>query len=227
MPLPLVLSVNVGMPRRVEWAGRHVVTSIWKSPLAGRVDVAGDNVAGDAQSDRRVHGGPDKAVYAYAIEDYQWWEEELGASLAPGTFGENLTLAGLDLGQAVVGQTWEVGTARLVVTQPRMPCFKLGMRMGDAGFVSRFDDARRYGVYLRIAQAGEIGAGDAVRVGAGPAHGLTVSLVAEIQKTLDADGMERLAGTPDVPSNLREWAGRQLARGHVHRSARGRGAASR
>jgi len=205
-------SVNVGTPRTVAWAGRQVKTSIWKAPVEGRVAVEGINVAGDRQSDLRVHGGPDKAVYAYAAEDYRWWEAALGSDLAPGTFGENLTVAGVDLGRAIVGEVWDVGSARLQVTQPRLPCFKLGIRMGDADFVSRFDDAGRYGVYLRIVHAGEVGAGDAIRVVSRPAHGLRASFIAEVQRSRDADGLDALLGISDVPEEWRTWAARQIAR---------------
>src|SRR4029079_17647984 len=131
----VVVSVNVGLPRTVEWFGRQVTTAIWKEPVADAVAVRGVNLAGDDQADRRVHGGVDKAVYAYATEDYEWWAKQLGTALAPGTFGENLTVAGVHLGSRVVGEQWRVGTARLEVAQPRLPCFKLGIRMGDASFV--------------------------------------------------------------------------------------------
>lgn len=210
--VPSVISVNVGAPRTVGWAGRKVTTSIWKDPVPGRVRVAGINVAGDTQSDLRVHGGPDKAVYSYSVEDYRWWASELGSELTPGTFGENLTVAAVDLQNAVVGEIWATGTARLVVTQPRMPCFKLGLRMGDAGFVQRFEDARRYGVYLRILQPGDVGAGDAITVVSQPDHGLTASSIADLQHTRDIDGLEALLGVEDVPDEWRVWAVRQLGR---------------
>jgi MOSC domain len=102
-----VVSVNVGEPREVEWAGRRVRTAIWKTPTEGRVPVERDNLLGDAQADLRVHGGPDKAVYAYASEDYRWWEGQLGAPLDPGTFGENLTTEGVELDSAVIGEVWQ------------------------------------------------------------------------------------------------------------------------
>src|SRR4051794_16466748 len=110
-----VESVNVGAVQSVEVDGRSVLTAIWKSPVDGRVALRGVNLAGDDQGDRTVHGGPDKAVYAYAREDYDWWASELGRSLEPGTFGENLTVAGLDLNASVIGERWEVGTALLEV----------------------------------------------------------------------------------------------------------------
>jgi MOSC domain-containing protein YiiM len=158
-----VASVNVGEPRQVEWAGRIVTTAIWKQPTVDRVPVNHDNLAGDAQADLRVHGGPDKAVYAYASEDYRWWESELDSHLEPGTFGENLTTAGVDLARVVIGERWSVGTTELEVAQTRQPCFKLGIRMGDAAFVERFDGARRFGVYLRINETGELRVGDEIR----------------------------------------------------------------
>lgn len=169
-----VVAVNVGRPRTVEWAGRRVRTAIWKHPVEGRVEVRGVSLAGDDQADRRVHGGPDKAVYAYATEDYRWWESELGRRLGPGTFGENLTTEGIDLQAALVGERWRVGTAVLEVCQPRMPCQKLGIRMGDARFVRRFDAAGRYGTYLRIVEEGDVGAGDQVVGLSRPAEGLTI-----------------------------------------------------
>src|SRR5207244_12000742 len=130
-----VVSAKVGARRTVEWHGRVVETGIWKAPVDRRVPVRGVNVDGDQQADLRVHGGVDKAVYAYAAEDYEWWSSKLGRVLEPGTFGDNLTVAGFDPSDAVIGSQWHIGTAMLQVTEPRLPCFKLGMRMGDAGFV--------------------------------------------------------------------------------------------
>jgi len=127
-----VVSVNVGRPRTVEWHGREVRSAIWKEPVAGRLRVEGVLVEGDAQADLRVHGGPTKSVYAYAVEDYRWWSEQVGEELGPGTFGDNLTIEGIDPVRTVIGERWAIGTAVLRVTEPRIPCFKLGIRMGDA-----------------------------------------------------------------------------------------------
>jgi MOSC domain-containing protein YiiM len=157
-----VVSVNVGAPRDVEWQGRIVTSAIWKTPTEERVRVAGVNLAGDDQADRRVHGGVDKAVYAYAMEDYAWWAQTV--DVEPGSFGENLTTEGIDLRACAVGDRWHVGTVALEVAQPREPCFKLGMRMGDEHFPDKFEQAARPGAYLRIVTAGELGAGDAIVV---------------------------------------------------------------
>jgi MOSC domain-containing protein YiiM len=207
-----IVSVNVGAPRVVQWAGRQVETAIWKEPVRGRVALAGVNLAGDGQADRRVHGGADKAVYAYAVEDYRWWESELGEPVLPGTFGENLTTTGVVLAAAVVGEVWSIGSALLAVTQPRLPCFKLGIRMGDASFVSRFDEAGRHGVYLRVVAEGDIGAGDPVELVSRPDHGLTAYAIADTYEAPTPAALLQVVATPGVPESWRSWAERLLDR---------------
>jgi len=197
--------VNVGTPRDVSWRGRRVRTSIWKAPVDGPVAVRGVNVAGDDQADRGVHGGPDKAVYAYAVEDYTWWSEQLGDELLPGTFGENLTIRDVNVSDALVGERWRIGTTLLEVAQPRLPCFKLGIRMGDQGFVRRFSRAERYGAYLRIVEEGHVVAGDAVEVVARPDHDVTVSLVGRAY-VRDKALAHRLLAAPALPAKWRTWA---------------------
>ena len=174
-----VLFVNVGGVRTVDVGDRSIETAIWKSPVEGRVPVRGVNVSGDDQADRSVHGGEHKAVYAYAWEDTLWWQEQLGRELEPGNFGENLTVRGVDVPRAVVGERWRVGSALLEVSEPRFPCFKLGLRMGDPGFVKRFAAARRTGAYLRIVEEGDVGAGDPIEIRERPDHGVTIGLFAE------------------------------------------------
>jgi MOSC domain-containing protein YiiM len=203
-----VLSVNVGTPRLIEWLGRVEATSIWKSPVDGRVTVRGVNIVGDDQADRRVHGGPDKAIYSYAREDEDWWAEQIGRPLEAGTFGENLTLQGMDVTGAVVGERWEIGGTVLEVAQPRMPCWKLGARMGDPGFPDVFSDAGRPGAYLRIILEGDVGAGDAVRVIHRPAHGVTVGEVARIYHSA-RDEAHRLLDVPELAVVLKRWAARR------------------
>lgn len=177
-----VVSVNVGRPRTVTHMGRLRETAIRKEPVDGRVVVSGVNLEGDEQADKRVHGGPEQAVYAYAREDYEWWERELGKPLEPGTFGENLTLEGVDVTNARLGERWQIGSVVLEVASPRLPCWKLGQRMGDQRFVQRFADAARYGAYLRIVREGELGAGDSVRVDHEGAS----------EETIRTDGLRRL-----------------------------------
>jgi MOSC domain-containing protein YiiM len=200
-----LVSVNVGRPQPVGLRrGRTVKSAIGKAPVDGRLRVAGVNVDGDDQADRRVHGGPDKAVYAYAREDTAWWEGELGRELGPGAFGENLTVEGVNVSGAVIGERWRLGTVELEVCQPRFPCFKLGLKFGDAQMLRRFTLAERPGAYLRIVRAGEIGAGDAIEVGDRPGHGITIALVARAVM-IDAALLVHAASAPALPGDLAEW----------------------
>ena len=205
-----VISLNVGVPRVVRFRGRDIKTAIWKEPAEGPLAFRGVNVAGDDQADRTVHGGHDKAVYAYSVEDYSWWSDELGQDIGPGTFGDNLTTSGIDVSGAVVGERWRVGSAVLEVAQPRTPCFKLGIRMGNnQRFPRRFSLARRPGAYLRIVEEGQAQAGDAIEVVLRPSHGLTVRDVATI--TYDGKGRAaELLNAPELPETYREWAGKAL-----------------
>jgi MOSC domain-containing protein YiiM len=207
-----VLSVNVGLPRTVEWYGRQVETGIWKAPVAGRVAVRGINLEGDRQADLRVHGGPDKAVYAYALEDYEWWAEVLGAPIEPATFGENLTVRGLALDELVIGSRWQVGTTVLQVAQPRLPCFKLGIRMGDAEFVDRFDAAQRFGAYFRIFEEGDVGAGDELTLVHPRVDGITIGELGRSMHGTTRAFLTQLRDDADVPESWQAWAERALAR---------------
>lgn len=186
-----------------------MTTAIWKEPVTGAIRVEGVNLAGDDQADRRVHGGPDKAVYAYAIEDYEWWSSHVGP-VGPGTFGENLTTAGVDLTAAIVGDVWQVGTAVLQVSQPRMPCFKLGIRMGDDTFTRTFALAGRPGAYLRIIEPGLIEAGDQIRTL--PASQPSVSVGALASGNLTRDELIAVAADDRVPNGWRLAADQELAR---------------
>jgi len=209
--IPRIVSVNVGRPRSVRWQGRDVVSGIWKEPVDGSIEGVGVNLDGDDQADRRVHGGVDKAIYAYATEDYDWWEPVSGR-LGPGTFGENLTTADIDLNAASIGDRWQVGTAVLEVAQPRQPCFKLGMRMGDAAFPGRFDAAGRPGAYLRIIEPGRIGAGDPIVVT--PAERPAVTIGDLAGDGFDEQLLRQIAADERVPDGLRRGAARALERSH-------------
>jgi MOSC domain-containing protein YiiM len=197
-------SVNVGTPRPIDRAGEPTTSAIWKEPVSGRVAVRGVNVEGDDQADRSVHGGPDQAVYAYAAEDTEWWEAELGRSLGPGAFGENLTLRGVDVSGALVGERWRIGTVLLEVSSARIPCWKLAKRMGDPRFIKRFAQAGRPGAYLRIIEEGELGAGDPVEVVERPNHEVTVWLVAHAYEQ-DRSQLVRLLTAPALPARWRKW----------------------
>ena len=204
---PTIVSVNVGVPRTIEWRGRQVTSAIWKDPVDGPVEVAGVNLDGDDQADRRVHGGTDKAVYAYATEDYEWWATTRGP-LAAGTFGENLTTAGIDLTASHVGDRWTVGSVVFEVAQPRQPCFKLGIRMGDDHFPDLFEAAKRPGAYLRIVEAGTLAAGDTIRVE--PAATPAVSLATLVADDSDEATLRQTAADQRVPEGWRKAAVRAL-----------------
>ena len=202
-----LISVNVGRPQQLSVRrGRPLMSAIGKARISppARVRVAGVNVEGDDQADRRVHGGPDKAVYAYASEDAAFWATELGRELGPGAFGENLTTEGLDVSGAVVGERWRIGTVELEVCQPRLPCNKLALRMGEPQMVKRFAKASRPGAYLRIAVEGSLGAGDAIEVLSRPSHGITVRDVSDAI-LLDETLLAHAASAPELPADLAAW----------------------
>lgn len=205
LPRGRVVSVNVGAPRTIEWEGRRIRTAIFKEPVDGPVEVRGVNLAGDDQADRRVHGGTDKAVYAYGAEDYAWWSELFGVEIGPGWYGDNLTVEGFDLRDAWVGERWMVGSCVLEVSEPRLPCYKLGARMGTADFVELFGRMGRLGTYLRIVEEGSVAAGDDLAVVSRPEAGLTVAELARSQEGDDAGLLARVAAHPAVSE---KWAGR-------------------
>jgi MOSC domain-containing protein YiiM len=155
-----VRALNVGLPREVEWHGQRVSTGIFKSPVDGRVSLRRLNFDGDRQADLTVHGGAAKAAYCYPFEHYDYWTGALGRDLPFGAFGENLTTTGLDEHGVHLGDEFVVGTARVVVTQPRLPCYKLGIRFGADDMVKRFQQSERSGFYVAVIEEGDVGAGD-------------------------------------------------------------------
>jgi MOSC domain-containing protein YiiM len=209
-----VLSVNVGLPREVVWRGRPVTTGIFKDPVAGPVRIRALNLDGDRQADLRVHGGHDKAVYAYPSEFYELWRGERPDIAFPfGQFGENLTTEGLVDGDVNVGDRFRVGTAELIVTQPRLPCFKLGIKMGRDDFVTEFLDRGLLGFYLSVAREGEVEAGDpVVALGRDP-RGFRVTEVARLyaRDRHDVEGLERAAELDVLPESWRQYFRRRLS----------------
>jgi MOSC domain-containing protein YiiM len=200
----VLLSVHVGRARAVQTRRDPVVTAIWKHRVDGRVSVRGVNLDGDDQADRTVHGGPDKAVYAYADEEVQAWQRELGRDLGDAAFGQNLTTHGIPVSDAIIGEQWLIGTTVLEVAQPRQPCFKLGIRVGEPGFVKRFAHASRPGAYLRIVKEGDIGAGDRIEVASRPGHGITCRMVSDAILR-DPTLLPAVVRAPELPSGLRAW----------------------
>jgi MOSC domain-containing protein YiiM len=199
-----VLSVNVGGPRTVETARRPVTTAIWKTPVAGRVRAHGTNLEGDVQVDRQNHGGPYKAIYAYAAEDLAYWERHLGRPLGPGAVGENLTTWGIDPNTALIGERWAIGSTLLEVSEPRSPCYRLALRHQDPRLVRAFVAAERPGAYLRILQAGDIGAGDPIHVVWKPDHDVTIRLAFRAW-LIDRSLIPRLRHAPQLPPAWQHW----------------------
>jgi MOSC domain-containing protein YiiM len=210
-----VVSVNVGLPRRVRWNGREVTTGIFKNPVDGRIPVRRLNLEGDRQADLTVHGGAAKAVYAYPLEHYAFWRNELGGELPLGAFGENLTVDGLPLEQDIaVGDRFRIGTAVLVVTQPRLPCYKLGVRFGRRDMVKRFLASGRTGYYLAVEAEGDVGAGD--RVETLTSHPARIP-VAEITRVYardrdDLTTIEQLVALDALPEDWRTYFENKLGR---------------
>ncbi len=160
-----LLSVNVGRPRLVQHQGEVVSTAIFKKPVAGPVAVAELGVEGDDQADQRVHGGVDKAVYAYSDDDYAWWRQQFEArDFQPGEFGENLTTSQLASDEVRIGDRYRIGSVLLEATQPRQPCLKLGIKMRDSRFIKWFHQAERPGTYFRVVETGTLQAGDAIEL---------------------------------------------------------------
>jgi MOSC domain-containing protein YiiM len=188
-----IVSLNVGLPREVLWHGRSVTTGIYKEPVAGRLALRRLNLDGDRQADLTVHGGAYKAVYCYPVEHYQYWKKELpGRELPMGIFGENFTVHGLLEEEVHLGDRFGVGSAEVAVTQPRLPCYKLGVRFGADDMVKRFLASGKGGFYLAVHQEGEVGAGDEIKVISRDANAVPVSEITRLY-VLKRWGTEELA----------------------------------
>ncbi len=198
-----ILSVNVGQRTPIANAKASGITGIYKNPADGPVVVTPLGLDGDFIADTKHHGGIDQAVYVYGTADYDWWAAELGRPLAPGTFGENLTVAGLASGELAVGDRLRLGEVVLEVTAPRIPCATLAARMGDPAFVKRFRAAERPGAYCRVIREGLVAAGEAVALEpfAGPRLGLPESFRDFYTKAWDEAKLRRhLAAPIDIRS---------------------------
>lgn len=208
-----VISINAGLPRDVEWRGQIVQTSIFKEPVAGTVTVRRLNIDGDQQSDLIVHGGAEKAVYVYPFEHYAFWRQELPSLEFPfGAFGENFTTTGLDEDSVHIGDRFRIGSAEFVVTQPRMPCFKLGIRFGRPDMIKRFLQSGRTGFYLAVTREGEVTAGDAISLIASDPDAITVANVVSLYAS-DADNQDllrRVSGLSSLPEGWRDYFRKRL-----------------
>jgi len=208
-----LVSVNVGLPRGVPWLGKAVQTSIWKSPVEGRIRVSKLNLDGDRQSDLSVHGGVDKAIYVYPSEHYAFWRGRIrDADLPWGAFGENFTTEGLLEGQVQVGDRLRAGSAEFIATQPRMPCFKLGIRFGSPEMVKHFLQSKRTGFYLAVLREGDVGAGDPIEHEESEERGLTIADVVNLYTT-DSENQELLRRATELsalPDGWKEYFRKRL-----------------
>jgi MOSC domain-containing protein YiiM len=178
-----VVSVNVGLPRTITWKGRTLQTGIFKAPISGRVQVRTLNLDGDRQADLSVHGGPDKAIYLYPSEHNGYWQGEFPEMELPwGMFGENFTTEGVLEETVNIGDRWRIGSALVMVTQPRVPCYKLAAKFGRQDIVKRFLASGRSGFYLRVMQEGKMGVGDPIELMNQDRHGVTVTDVIKLYR---------------------------------------------
>jgi MOSC domain-containing protein YiiM len=208
-----VISVNVGLPREVAWQGQTVITAIFKRPVEHAVALRRLNLEGDQQADLQVHGGPYKAVYAYPSEHYEFWRQELpGMELPWGAFGENFTSEGLLEDAVCIGDRFRVGTAVVAVTQPRMPCYKLGIRFGRRDIIKRFLASRRTGFYFSVEQEGEVRARDAMELLAAESSRVSVAEIVNlyVAESPEPELLQRAAGLAALPANWRDYFLRQL-----------------
>ena len=211
-----LISVCVGLPREVIWKGKSITTGIFKHPVTGRVMMRSLNLDGDQQADLTVHGGGEKAVYAYPSEHYAYWRQELPDEELPwGAFGENLTVEGLLETTVNIGDRFRIGTAELMVTQPRFPCFKLNLKFERDDMVKRFMHSRLSGIYFSVVQEGEIGAGDAIELVSRDENNVTVADIVQIYvREADEDLVRRAVQVPALAVDLRADFQQQIKRRH-------------
>ena len=200
-----LISVNVGLPRVVTLKGDPVSTGIFKEPVAGRVMLRTLNLDGDRQADLSVHGGPSKAVYVYPSEHYDFWKREFpGLKLPWGMFGENFTSAGLFESEVNIGDRFRVGSAIVMVTEPRMPCYKLGIKFGRSDIVKKFLASERTGFYFAVLQEGEVAAGDPIELIEQTDHSVRVSDITRLY-TREKRNLELLRRAVEVEALPESW----------------------
>ncbi len=211
-----LVSLNTGLPRDVTWLGRSVTTGIFKEPVQGRVPLRKLNLDGDRQADLSVHGGEYKAVYAYPFVHYDYWKKELpGRALPMGVFGENFTIDGMLEGSTYLGDRFAVGSAEVIVTQPRLPCYKLGVRFEADDMVKRFFHSRRTGFYFAVSREGEVGAGDEIKAVSRDPNQVPVAEITRLyaeKRYVDADvaSVRRVLQVAALPESWKQYFRQRL-----------------
>jgi MOSC domain-containing protein YiiM len=211
-----LLSVNVGLPQTVTWKGRMVTSGIFKAPVNGRVHMRRLNLDGDRQADLSVHGGPNKAIYAYPSEHYAYWRGEFpGMELPWGMFGENFTVAGVIEETSYIGDQFRIGSGVVMVTQPRVPCYKLAAKFGREDIIKRFLASGRSGFYLKVLQEGEVGPGDTIEAVGRDNHAITVADIARLYygQSNDLDLLQRAIQIEALPEGWRDYFQQRIAQG--------------
>ncbi len=216
-----LVSLNIGFPREVTWRGMNVTTGIFKQPVEGRVALRKLNLDGDRQADLTVHGGEYKAVYCYPLVHYDYWKKELpGRELPMGSFGENFTIDGLRGDSVHLGDRFSVGSAEVVVTQPRLPCYKLGVRFQSDDMVKRFLASGRMGFYLAVTREAEVGVGDEIKVvardsNAVPVTEITRLYIAKRYGDDELNSVRRALQVAVLPESWKEYFRERLAQAHA------------
>lgn len=208
-----VISVNVGLPQEIEWNGKIISTGIYKEPVDGPISLKKLNLEGDGQADLTVHGGPNMAVYVYSANHYEFWKKQLPShELNWGAFGENLTVEGCSDDEVCIGDRFRMGTAEVQVTQPRVPCFKLGIRFGDQGMVKQFMNSGRFGFYLRVLKEGAIQADDGIeKISQDSAQVAVSDIMMAYQNPDMKDLMQKIITVKALPKSWREHFEKLLA----------------
>jgi MOSC domain-containing protein YiiM len=203
-----VISVNVGLPKKVDFGKETVTTAIFKNPIKHRVKLYTLNLEGDKQADLTVHGGVDKAVYSYPSEHYKFWKKEIkDFEYSWGTFGENLTTEGLLEDLVNIGDQFQIGSAKVIATQPRMPCYKLAVRFGRMDIIRRFMASERSGIYFKVAQEGEIGVEDKIELIKSDENKVTIRDIVHLQTSggRDTEMMNQAIKVKDLPDGWRNY----------------------
>jgi MOSC domain-containing protein YiiM len=213
--MPKILSVNVSLPKEIDFEGQKVTTGIFKEPVEGRVMLRTLNLDGDKQADLTVHGGPDKAVYAYPIEHYEFWRKVFPNMEMPnGMFGENFTIEGLMENEVTIGDIFQIGSSKVVATQPRMPCYKLGVKFGRMDVLKKFLASGRSGIYFKVLEEGEVGAGDPIVQITKDPNRITISDIVRLYASdrEDIKMMQRAVKVEALPEGWKDYFLEQIRR---------------
>jgi len=203
-----ILSVNVSMPKEIDFEGQRILTGIFKEPVKKRIMLRSLNLDGDRQADLTVHGGVDKAVYAYSIEHYEYWHKIFpDLVLSNGMFGENLTVEGLMEYETNIGDIFQMGSSKVIVTQPRMPCYKLGIKFGRMDIIKLFLDSERSGIYFRVLEEGEVGEGDTIELIRRDPNDITITDIIRlyVKDKNDVETMQRAVKINALPLGWKHY----------------------